>query len=58
MDLRRQQSPSPSRGESLIRLATKLKYLKDSSNDPANNPHAVAGTEQDIKPARHLVRSY
>lgn len=35
----------PNRGESRMRLATELKYLKDARNDPGNAPHRVAGAK-------------
>lgn len=42
--------PPPNRGESLIRSATELKRLKDSSNDFADTPHGVADAKLHIKP--------
>lgn len=51
--LRRRDSPS-SKSESLIRLATELKYPEDSTNDAVD---AVAGATLDIKPARYPVWS-
>lgn len=47
--------PYPNRDESLLRLATELKYLEDSRNDPGNAPHTVAGAKLNIKPARNPV---
>lgn len=41
----------PSRGESLVHLVTKLKYLEDASSDPGDAPHKVACVKLDIKPA-------
>lgn len=43
-------------GESLIRLGTELKHLKDASTDLAGVPHRVAGAKRDLRPARYPVR--
>ena len=47
----------PFRGELQIHLATKLKYLEDSNNDPGNAPHKVAGAKGYISPAKSPVYS-